>query len=331
MTLSNITELLLTTHWTKINRKFPYKKEVIRNLLVTSKQYALLQLHPNDELIADELAATIKESVRKYTRNKETAIAIYKVVIQYLQEFHGIEIAIAFPPIPISNTFERVMFITKYLQDPDHRIGELEEVLWVSSKTIEEDLKLLRGESENSIQICGNTFRIPDTTRSKGQLSFASTAHPFFLTSNLTQVLVMLKGLKEMSKQPIYEGYAKSMARSIWQQLSDYAKARIFYVGEHLMLEDMEWYRLLEGESGESFFSERMCSSVGANVMLECLKSGDCCYIEYLEDTGEKAYYKECTVTCIRKEQCIIVQDGIEYVLELSGILRSAYSKDMIV
>ena len=93
------------------------------------------------------------------------------------------------------------MFIAKYLQDKEHRISELPDILWVNSRTIEEDLSRLRGIND-PIQVCGKKFYISDTVRQDGRISFQSTAHPIFLAENLTQVLILLKGLRE-----IYAGY----------------------------------------------------------------------------------------------------------------------------
>ena len=65
-----------------------------------------------------------------YSSNKDTAISLYRDLILFLAE-KGVAVPpIAFPPIPISNTFERLMFIAKYLQDENNRISDLSEKLW---------------------------------------------------------------------------------------------------------------------------------------------------------------------------------------------------------
>lgn len=135
------------------------------------------------------------------------------------------------------------MFIAKYLQEDENKISELPDILWVSGRTIEEDISRLRG-IEDPIQICGRKFFIPDTTRENGSVRFPSTAHPLFLAENLTQILIMLKGLKTMSENPLYEPYAVQTGREIWNQLSSYAKKRIRFVLSEMMPEDLTWYAI---------------------------------------------------------------------------------------
>ena len=74
--------------------------------------------------------------------------------------------------------------------------------------------------------------------RQRGRIQFTTTVHPLFLTFNITQVIATLKGLKHMCEDPILGNYALISAKSIWQQLSDYAKKRILYVTEHLLPDD---------------------------------------------------------------------------------------------
>lgn len=133
------------------------------------------------------------------------------------------------PPIDISNSFERQMYMAKTLQNPDKTVNDLVEELWVSQRTIDDDLGRLRG-IKDPIQVCGEPFLIKETMRRDARLSFTSTAHPFFLTWNLTQVICTLKGLKHMSEDSAYKEYALISTKAIWRQLSDYARDRIIKV-----------------------------------------------------------------------------------------------------
>ena len=67
-------------------------------------------------------------------------------------------------------------------------------------------------------------FGVEDRTRDKDRVALPSSVHPLFLTSNLTEVIITLKGLKAMSKQPALKGYAMKTANDIWEQLSQRAK-----------------------------------------------------------------------------------------------------------
>ena len=267
-----------------------YDMKTARNLLKGDGESALIrqEFYENSEY----LAYSIKTSVRAYSRNKDVAIHIYKDFLKFLKAKGGVEVDVQFPPISISNTFERLMFIAKYLQDPRHKVSDLPDLLWVSQRTISDDIKRLRGDHEDPIQVCGRVFTIDDLEKHSDTVYFPSTAHPLFLTPNLTQVLVTLKGLKAMAGNPLYAEYARLAATDIWEQLSDYAKTRIHFVLSELMPEDLTWYKSLRKSDNETFYSEVRCS--GPSVVLDCMKNGKPFCVEYDGENGiciYKQYY----------------------------------------
>ena len=249
-------------------------------------------------------------------------------------ETKGVDVPqVDFPPIPVSNTFERLMFIAKYLQDKEHRISELPDILWVNSRTIEEDLSRLRGIND-PIQVCGKKFYISDTVRQDGRISFQSTAHPIFLAENLTQVLILLKGLREMSANPLFTPYAEETAGEIWEQLSPYAKDRIRFVLSDLLPEDYSWYQSLETKGNDNHFhSEEDVSKncwVKTNVVLDCLKNGKSFCVEY-QDGEEIHFYRDCVIeegSYRSSPQGTIIVNCAEgrVSLQLDKIIRSTYT-----
>lgn len=297
--------------------------KTVQNLLKGDNPYSLNK-QPSYEN-SEYLAENIKLSVRGYVRDKDVAISIYKGFIDFLSK-NEIELSIQFPPIAISNSFERLMFIAKYLQDPRHKISDLPDLLWVSERTISDDIKKLRGLDEDPIQICGKVFKIEDVERGRDVLHFSSTAHPLFLTPNLTQILVTLKGLKEMSSNPLYSNYAHFAASDIWEQLSDYAKTRIHFVLAELLPEDLTWYESLRKTDDEYFYSERRCS-VNNNVVLDCIKNGKSFFLEYKTADGI-CLYKNCVFVpgSYTGESIEIETDGSKVIIELENIIRSTYT-----
>lgn len=267
-----------------------YDMKTARNLLVGDGEAALKQQEFYED--SEYLAYNIKLSVRAYSRNKDIAIRIYKDFLCFLHTKSGIDIPVQFPPISISNTFERLMFIAKYLQDPRHKTTDLPELLWISQKTINDDIKRLQGDHDDPIQVCGKIFTIDELDKQKNTVCFPSTAHPLFLTPNLTQVLVTLKGLKAMAENPLYAEYAQIAAADIWEQLSDYAKTRIHFVLSELMPEDLSWYEGLRKTDDEHFHSEVCCS--GNSVVLDCMKNEKTFCVEYDAENGIQLY-KQCT------------------------------------
>ncbi len=300
-------------------------KKAARRLLKGTSRDALTQQPGFEE--SEYLEENMRSSVKSCVRGKETAVQMYRKFAAYL-EAQGVDLTVQFPPIPVDNSFERLMFIAKYLQSPEARIADLPDLLWVSERTIEGDLARLRG-LDDPIQICGHPFIVEDTERSGGQLRFASTAHPLFLTENLTQVLIMLKGLKEMARNPMYRKYAEATACDIWEQLSDYARARIRFVLTDLLPEDLSWYEGLEKEDEDTFYTERRCS-VDGNVWLDCLKNEKPFCVEYQEAEGP-VIYTNCRFTGKRgrrdQEWTMEIQcDQGRKTLVESRVLRSCYT-----
>ena len=295
-----------------IKKRFPNGTDLRKTaitLLKGEKPYSLTQMPDYQE--SSCLQGNIRDSVRQLPRGKDSAIKVYKGLVSFLHE-NGVDTDVKFPPVPIDISLERQIFIAKYLQKEDARIEELEEILWVSKRTIDDDLsRLYNKDNDDPIQICGRRFFIPDTARSKGQVHFASTVHPVFLTENLTQIIVMLKGLKEMAKDPLYKYYAEASAADIWQQLSEYAKNRIHFVLGELLPEDLSWYENLEASHDSTFATEQQCSVCG-NVLLDCLKNAKPFFVEYQADSGTE-FYKECRFT----EHPFCQDDGDTTIIEV--------------
>lgn len=305
----------------------PCNAEAVHNLIKSDKEFAFIQ--QEDYSNSEYLAYNIKSSVQAYSRNKDIAIHVYRDFLKFLKE-KNVDVSVPFPPISISNSFERLMFIAKYLQDPRHKVTDLPDLLWVSQRTINDDIKRLRGDHEDPIQVCGKIFIIDEMEKHKDTVYFPSTAHPLFLTPNLTQVLVTLKGLKSMADDPLYAGYAQSVATDIWEQLSDYAKTRIHFVLSELLPEDLSWYESLRKPDDEHFYSEVRCS--GSNVVLDCMKNGKTFCIEY-EGKDGSCFYKQCSfIPRSYDGSSIEVNSATGCVrLYLDKIIRSAYKEEELM
>lgn len=317
----------------KNNYSYYHDYKVVKNLILSDNKYSLLFKAKEFPDWFDSLPSIIKASVMSYQRKKRTAISIYKLFINFVKKETGLNVDIEFPPIDSSSEFERRMYIVKYFQVPENKIEGLPDLLWVDERTIETDLKVLRAENEiDSYTICGKTFSIPGLKRTKGALDFPSTVHPLFLTSNLSQVLVTLKGLKKMSRESIYERYATRMAKNIWSQLSDYAKKRIYFVCDELIPENKEWYESLETDEKKHFYSEYdIDNSLGANNVLTALKNGKPCFIEYITGEGESKLLKGCLIRGYEKETIKVEFEDKIISLDSNKILRSAFSIEELI
>lgn len=308
-------------------QKYNPDAEIMNNLLVGEQKFSFIKQTAYED--PGSLGVNIRSSVQGYTRDKDAAIRVYKKFLEFLQE-KGISADVQFPPIPISNTFERLMYIAKFLHDPERKISELSDELWQSSTTIQGNLSKLRGIDDDPIQICGKVFKINETKRSKGKIASASTAHPLFLTPNLTQIIVMLKGLKAMSENLHYANYARNIAAEIWEQLSDYAKKRIHYVLSDLMPEDLSWYESLE-RTDNHFRTEYECS-VNNDVIVDTIKNGKTCFVQAM-DGGEPVIYHNCRIVRGFDDftRFKITSDEGEKMLTSENYLRSAYTPEELL
>lgn len=311
------------------------KAEIVRNMIFKNE---IFQKEMGEDLYSDKPAfesykCAVKESVKSYKSNKDSIISMYKKLTDEINKKTDWNFNTDFfPPIPIANTFERLMFISKYLQNPNNKWSDLEDILWVSPRTLEADLKKLRGNDEDPLQVCGKKFIIDDIERKSGKISFVSTAHPMFLTLNITQVISILKGLEIMEKNKAFEIYAFSTAQNIWAQLSEYAKNRIVYVTDELLGENSDWYKKLENGDDKLFLNEYMCGRTeGAGVLLDCLKNKKSCFIEYTE--GEKSKLLDVDKVLmydIDKKEIRIMTKNEEKVIEIDKVIRSSYSRDTL-
>ena len=300
---------------------------VVHSLIKSDKEFAFTNQEHFEN--SEYLAYNIRSCVKGYSRDKKVAIDVFKHFMKFLHE-KGVTEDVRFPPIDISNSFERLMFIAKYLQDPRHNIADLSDLLWVSEVTIRTDIRKLLGEDDDPIQICGKKFIIDDVERRRGLVRFSSTAHPLFLTHNLSQIIVTLKGLKTMSNDPLYSEYAQMAATDIWEQLSDYAKTRVHFVLSELLPEDLTWYEGLKKDDDDSFYTEVRCSK--GNNILDCMKNDKPFFVEYETPDGVRIY-NQCrfiphTYDCGSIEvQCT---NG-RVRLELDKIIRTAYTAETLL
>lgn len=311
------------------SRFFPYRKEADFKKKIDALYEKYHETTGSYEYDADSYALATQEYVSSLMSNKDTFIAVYKVYNQFLYEKYGLEININYPPIPVSNTFERLMFIAKYLQDKDNKVGDLEGILWSSERTILKDLAKLQDDDNDPLQVCGQKFVINGIERKRGHVIFESTAHPFFLTCNLTQVIASLEGLRIMSERPEFYGYAMPMARNMWKQLSQYGKKRILDVMETLLSTDTKWYRSLEEEEERAYQTEKECCVTGGNLLMYCLKGNEdrLCNVEY--ENGKKSeFLTDVKVLNYCEDGWRVSVGGKERFLKPDKIIRSSFHKE---
>lgn len=332
----NLSELIKEFLEQDSRYKYKIKKETACNIL-RDGTFSLLSIAGNSHYIdLNYLQENIKDAVRSNMRSKGTAIWIFKAFIKFIEDKTGVQIDVKYPPIDSSSTFERRMYLVKRLHpnnqsfiESEESVKDLAELLWVDEKTIRNDLRILRGESENEEElyyICGKKFFVPGIGRKKNDQQLHSTVHPLFLTSNLTQVFVTLKGLKILSQNALFAEYANQMAKDIWGQLSDYAKSKILYLCETNLPDEKNWYESLESDDDYFFHSEVDCDNNGPNCALSALKNGRLCTIVYKNKTGKTVRLKDCLLLNSTGDTIDVKTGNTIKTLEIDRIIQSAYS-----
>ncbi len=278
--------------------------------------------YPGTDLSPNALSYAIVETVRSYSSSKATAIAILKEFHGHAEMKYGIKAVISYPKVDISDSFERMMYIVKFLQDSEKTMTDLYDELWVSARTLEEDLAKLRGK--DPLQVLGRQLLVNDVERRDGKVLFSSTVHPMFLTLNLSQALTTLKGLKKMSGEPLYSEYAKVTASAIWSQLSDYGRNRLLKVLEELLGEDTRWYESLGSVEPKLFSTESEIGGMSTkSAILDCMKNKKPFNVEYQSEEGP-AWLKGCRVLprSFTGEGISVISNGKEHVLIYDKIIK---------
>ncbi|MFH5835819.1 hypothetical protein ACHAL6_07060 [Proteiniclasticum sp. C24MP] len=307
----------------------PFARKTIHNLFQLLKQN-----YREEEILEDVMDDAMKETVKSYTSSKGSAIRIFRKFLEFLKDEYGQELQISFPEIDISSSFERQMYLAKMVQFEALNMEDLADKLWVSKRTLEEDLGRIRGKGTDPIRVCGKTFEVKEVERRNGRIHFASTVHPLFLTFNLTQVMATLKGLQAMSMEPAMKTYAMESAASIWQQLSVYAKERIFYVLTEIMPEEIVWYKELDQVVADLFQTEyEMGTKDPSAVLMDCIKNGKPFHVEYLTGEEKSVFYTGCTVIPRSFGEGFFAVDSDQgrQVLYFDRVLKSAYTEEGLI
>ncbi len=271
-----------------------------------SSLFYMFRLPSNSEVthpdVHDALREAIAATVKSTKNGKKNAVDSYRKFVDFLNCKCDANLSVDFPQVNISNSLERQIEIVKILQEGELHVDEVAERLWVDERTINEDLACLSVDVDGNhpihdpIEVLGQRLNV-NFKRSKGLLSFPSKMHPFFLTSNITQVIAMLEGLRMMTQRPGWQMYATMQAASIWAQISASGKSRIHEVSAFLEM-DYDWYLGLEqATSNRMFNDEATCSYEEAcGNLLNCMKNGMVCDVLYRDASGESVTLRDCQI-----------------------------------
>lgn len=271
-----------------------------------------------DKEVINNIPAAIEDSVTSYVKDHNTAIDIYKKYVAFLEKDYGVALDVDFPPT-FNSQFDRQMYIVKSIHQRKYQAADMADELWLSDRTISGDLQ----ELEDGITILGQKLKIykQDLIYRNAGLN---TVHPIFLAANLTQIVVLLRGLEQQAQDPVYHEYAVRLAANIWSELSDYGRSRIMTVSEQLNL-NIAWFDMLEEKRNEGLYStEAHCSdNDGVGNVLDFLKNGKRCTIEILHQNGTEIL-EDCLIKSYSSgNQITVLHKGEEVPTPIDSIISA--------
>ncbi len=297
-------------------------RKFVRKLLLERKKGFIANWHEAQE----DIAQATKQTVISDTGGKTETLRRMKDFIGFLEK-KGVRCKITWPPIQdIGNRYERLVFILRELQTDNWKslsveksvAAYLSDILWVNDRTIEEDISYIMPPMDKSVSrdFLRQCFTINGMTRSKGFVHFASTAHPFFLIENLTSVLVMMEALLEKAMQLPFREQSMISVQRIWKQLTPYARGRIGDLLEDYYPEASEELRLFKKMKNvidaeiNYFDQEKIHHKEPTSYLLDALKQGIPCRIEYAADGWEYAEWSGTVTGKQMKDHQLIVNEG---------------------
>lgn len=258
----------------------------------------------NKTILNTQIAEAIEESLKnmKHFKDKVLGKEIYNEMANYLNENYCFNIDLTRVNETIIGTpEERCMYLLRqtereYYRGERKNLTEISEELGCSRRALEKDIKKM---TEQGFKLLGMNIKLVD--EDKNILKMESTPHMVILMQNISQLLVLLEGLRAMEKVRAFNGYARNTACSIWNQLTEYTREKILDALEKLIEEgqDITWYFELDKESKEySRFQTEVesCGGDPCSHLMHIGKNERLCNITYTDNEGKEATIHDCRV-----------------------------------
>ena len=244
-------------------------------------RYECASMYLTDPMLYDKIDDAVQTLCKSYTRKKTVIVENFKKVFYYIQRDYGYCYKIETPDIDYSDPIQRKLYMLKYFHpDTNHTFEQYTKCMWMfSEETLLDDLRSI---NNGELSFLGKDITLT-LCRNRGIVTTSSTCHPIIMVENLTQILTQLEGLRRMSHGAM-KYYALNSAKTIWSQVSDYARNRILFVVKELLDIDTDFYSSLQTDN-ELFYDEVHCSDIkGTHGILKFLKNNEPFYIAYYHD-----------------------------------------------
>jgi DNA-binding Lrp family transcriptional regulator len=301
----------------KETNKYEHKDIDIEKLLFGREKYSLVM---QEEIIKildknvikttnkEELNRDISEAINasmdemKIFKDRVSGKKVYKELTSMLNTDYGFKIDIgSLDDIVIGTSEERCVYLLRQTerQNGNGEIKTLRDIsdeLGCSTRALQKDVKKM---TEQGFKLMGLNIKL--VSENQNVLQMGSTPHPVILMQNISQLVVMLEGLRAMTKIKAYENSANSTAADVWNQLTEYTRKNILDAIEKLDTNaaTMNWYDSIdkEGKYHSRFLTEiENCNADPISQLMYLMKNGKQFNLTYINDEGTKATLCDCEI-----------------------------------
>ncbi len=272
-------------------------------------------------LLNQQLKEAIASSVIKIKKQKDKSFSkeCYTHLVDFINQKYSFSIDLYnVKHLFIATPEERVVYL---LRETERRkklgktssLTDISQELGCSRRALEKDIKKI---TEDGFKLLGLNIQLLE--EEERVLDMRSTPHPIVLIQNITQILVLLEGLRSMENIQAYRSYARETALSIWNQLTEYAQNKVldaienFHEKSEIMI---QWYLDLGDEKtyNQRFISERRNSQGDIrSQLLYYGKSGEGFNLIYKNKKNQEQIIHQCIINrldiegetiCVRSPQ----------------------------
>ncbi len=257
------------------------------------------------DILNQQIKEAFEESFKKIRRFNDKVFAkiFYSDLADFLNQQYSFTINMDFlNDILIGSPEERALYLLRETERMNtygetSTLTEIAAKLGCSRRSLEKDVQKI---TEQGFKLLGLSIQLVDESNSV--LKMESTPHPIVMMQNITQIMIMLEGLRAMEGINAYRNYAQHTAITIWNQLTEYTQNSILDALERINEESdnfIEWYLNLGHESNyhQRFLSE-MKGSEGniSSQMMYLGKNQKTFNLTYADKAGNTQNLDECII-----------------------------------
>ncbi|WP_207642585.1 hypothetical protein [Desulfosporosinus acididurans] len=320
----------------------------LKDVLLGTEKYSFIK---QDEII-EIINKNITRSMKKEILNEDIATSIDKAITtvrvfniklahkeiydeftKYINDEYGFNVDISSICQKIIETAEeRYVYLMRQTERENRggdrkNLSDIASELGVSKRQLQKDIKAM---TEQGFKLLGLNIKLVDERQDI--LKMESTPHPVILMQNISQLVVLLEGLRSMETVGAYRNSANTTAVDIWNQLTEYAREKILDVVEKIdnTGKATDWYFSIDkGEKWQGrFLNESETLGNGPkSQLIHLMKSGEPGCVTYIGDDDQQIILQDCVIKnyFIDEGRVLAEAHGTKYEIQDDKILE-AYS-----